>query len=243
MEESLLKIILNSGPIAQVVLATLTMMSLAVWAWLYLGWQTLSQSRRKHQAFLELYTNDGITGLSNKDRDSLKDNPQGQLVLSAADQLNEFLNESQSELVVRWDYHAIRDDFFNIVDRNQEQIILAEEKRLSHRQSWLATVSVVAPFIGLFGTVLGIVDAFHDIAQADSVDLSVVAPGISEALLATAFGLFAAIPATLGYNLFRSQIQNLISDLDSFALRLTNDLHLQFMKLYATPSKGSPSDG
>lgn len=88
----------------------------------------------------------------------------------------------------------------------------------------LATVGSAAPFIGLFGTVWGIVNSFKAIAEAKNTSLAVVAPGIAEALLATAIGLFAAIPAVIFYNLFSNQIRRVAGQLDDFSNQLSSDL-------------------
>jgi biopolymer transport protein TolQ len=93
----------------------------------------------------------------------------------------------------------------------------AEGKRLSKLVPFLATVGNTAPFIGLFGTVWGIMTSFHNIGQSQSASLAVVAPGISEALVATAAGLAAAIPAVIAYNYFTQQISVIERDLEEFA--------------------------
>jgi len=92
-----------------------------------------------------------------------------------------------------------------------------EGKRLSSLISFLATVGNTAPFIGLFGTVWGIMTSFQNIGQSQSASLAIVAPGISEALIATAAGLAAAIPAVIGYNYFSQQIGSIEHDLEAFS--------------------------
>ncbi|MFN3944223.1 MAG: protein TolQ [Allosphingosinicella sp.] len=95
--------------------------------------------------------------------------------------------------------------------------VAAEVDRLAHRLNILATVGSVAPFVGLFGTVWGIMRAFADIAGAQNTSLAVVAPGIAEALFATALGLFAAIPAVIAYNRFSYGINRMEARLSRFA--------------------------
>ena len=85
---------------------------------------------------------------------------------------------------------------------------------LEKRMTFLATTASVAPFIGLFGTVWGVMTSFAGLANANSASLRAVAPGIADALIATAFGLFAAIPAVIAYNQFVYQIRNLSGQLD-----------------------------
>jgi biopolymer transport protein TolQ len=88
--------------------------------------------------------------------------------------------------------------------------------------AWLATTASVTPFIGLFGTVLGIIRSFHDLGQQGSASLRAVAPGISEALIATAVGLAAAIPAAIFYNHFGNTIRELGARMDDFSLEFMN---------------------
>ncbi len=92
-----------------------------------------------------------------------------------------------------------------------------EISKLERLMSFLATTGSVTPFIGLFGTVWGIMDAFHKIGIVRSASLVTVAPGIAEALIATAVGLFAAIPAVIAYNAYLSRIKDLISDMEDFS--------------------------
>jgi biopolymer transport protein TolQ len=95
---------------------------------------------------------------------------------------------------------------------------------LERRLTWLATIATVAPFVGLFGTVMGIVDAFHGLGTAGSATLRAVAPGISEALITTAAGLFVAIPALVAYNQFTARIRVFASAIDDFCRELLNSL-------------------
>ncbi len=97
-----------------------------------------------------------------------------------------------------------------------------ESETLADRLNVLATVGSVAPFVGLFGTVWGIIDAFHGIAMAGSASLRAVAPGISEALVATAMGLAAAIPAAIFYNYFGHVVREMAARMEDFALEFMN---------------------
>ncbi len=101
-----------------------------------------------------------------------------------------------------------------------ESQVAQEADELAERLNFLATVGAVAPFVGLFGTVWGIMNSFFQIGQQESSSLAVVAPGISEALFATAIGLFAAIPAVIAYNRFSHSVDRYESRLQRFADRL-----------------------
>jgi biopolymer transport protein TolQ len=108
------------------------------------------------------------------------------------------------------------------VERSLQMGVSAELARLERNMSWLATTATVSPFIGLFGTVLGIIDAFQGLGMQGSASLRAVAPGISESLIATAAGLMAAIPAAIAYNQFSSRLRELGARMDDFALEFLN---------------------
>ena len=102
------------------------------------------------------------------------------------------------------------------------QLAAAEEvRRVESYMPWLATTGSVTPFIGLFGTVWGVMDAFTGLGTAGAASLRAVAPGIAEALITTAAGLFTAVPAVIAYNHFLHDIRDLSSRMDSFALEVT----------------------
>ena len=103
------------------------------------------------------------------------------------------------------------------------QVANSEElTRFERHVPWLAITGAVTPFVGLFGTVWGIIDAFHGLGTAGAATLRAVAPGISEALITTAFGLVAAIPAVIAYNLIGSSIREFAARGDDFALEMLN---------------------
>ena len=108
------------------------------------------------------------------------------------------------------------------IARSLRRATTSEITRLEKYLTFLATTGATAPFIGLFGTVWGIMTAFEKIGQSGSASLAVVAPGIAEALIATAIGLVAAIPAVMGYNHFQHKIKVLISEMDSFSTEFLN---------------------
>lgn len=108
-----------------------------------------------------------------------------------------------------------------------ESQVAAESDELAERLNFLATVGSVAPFVGLFGTVWGIMNSFFQIGMQESSSLAVVAPGISEALFATAIGLFAAIPAVIAYNRFSHKVNRLEARMQRFADRLHASLSRQ----------------
>ncbi|NIP17023.1 MAG: protein TolQ [Xanthomonadales bacterium] len=102
-----------------------------------------------------------------------------------------------------------------------------ETDRLEHHLSFLATVGSTSPYIGLFGTVWGIMTSFHALANVNQATIAMVAPGISEALIATAMGLFAAIPAVIAYNKFSNQVERLELRYENFKEEFSSILHRQ----------------
>jgi len=103
-----------------------------------------------------------------------------------------------------------------------------EVRKVERGMSWLATTAGVTPFIGLFGTVWGIIDAFSNLGTAGAASLRAVAPGIAEALITTAAGLFAAIPALIAYNYFLQDIRELGQRLDNFTLEFVAQVEKTF---------------
>jgi biopolymer transport protein TolQ len=114
------------------------------------------------------------------------------------------------------------------LSRSLARAATVESTRLERRVTFLATTASVTPFVGLFGTVWGIMTAFGDIGRMGSANLAVVAPGISEALVTTAAGLAAAIPAAVFYNYYSSRIRVLGSMMDDFALEFLNIVERNF---------------
>ncbi len=112
-------------------------------------------------------------------------------------------------------------------ERAMRVAVAREEEKLEKYLPFLATVGSTSPYVGLFGTVWGIMNAFRGLANVQQATLATVAPGIAEALIATAMGLFAAIPAVIAYNRFSSRMDNLLANYDTFADEFSSILHRQ----------------
>jgi len=110
------------------------------------------------------------------------------------------------------------------LERSAQTASSAAVTALERRLTWLATIGATSPFVGLFGTVMGVVDAFHGLGTAGAATLRAVAPGISEALITTAAGLFVAVPAVIAYNQFTARIRIFASAIDDFCRELLNSL-------------------
>ena len=111
---------------------------------------------------------------------------------------------------------------------------------LERRMTWLATIAATSPFVGLFGTVMGVVDAFHGLGTAGAATLRAVAPGISEALITTAAGLFVAVPAVVAYNQLTARIRVFASAIDDFCRELLNSLEEIPVRAPAPPRAPGP---
>jgi biopolymer transport protein TolQ len=123
-----------------------------------------------------------------------------------------------------------RDGDLENVERSLTKTQLKETTRLESMTSFLATTGSAAPFIGLFGTVWGIMNSFRSIGAMKSASVATVAPGIAEALIATAIGLVAAIPAVIAYNFFLRKIRVLVSEMETFSKEFLNIVRRHFLK-------------
>jgi biopolymer transport protein TolQ len=110
------------------------------------------------------------------------------------------------------------------IERSAQTAASEAVTSLERRMTWLATIAATSPFVGLFGTVVGIIDAFHGLGTAGAATLRAVAPGISEALITTAAGLFVAVPAVVAYNQFTARIRIFAAAVDDFSRELLNSL-------------------
>jgi len=198
----------------QLVLLFLVLMSVVSWAIILVKWRELRRAEQDSEAFLEVYQEGSLDAAYQLARD-LDRSPLAAVFLAGYSELNRMaklsdggLTETQRRALVRQiGWSASR-----------------EGLRLERGLSFLATTGSAAPFIGLFGTVIGIIDAFQGIARTGSASLAVVAPGIGEALIATAVGLFAAIPATIFYNHFVGELRGLTAAIDLFSADCEGDL-------------------
>ena len=111
------------------------------------------------------------------------------------------------------------------VQRAMRVALSREEERLETHLPFLATVGSTSPYVGLFGTVWGIMNSFRGLATVNQASLAVVAPGISEALVATAIGLFAAIPAVIAYNRFSAQVEIIVNQFEAFTEEFSSILN------------------
>jgi biopolymer transport protein TolQ len=214
-----LEIILGAGLVVKMVIAILVYLSVGSWAIMFYKWRTIGQAMKMSDRFLEFFW-------TKKHFDAISQN----LKSYAASPLSILFREGYQELIRAKrsleqgngngnEFSLLGSDY---IARVLRRATTSETQRLEKFLSFLATTGSTAPFIGLFGTVWGIMDSFHSIGQSGSASLAVVAPGISEALVTTAIGLVAAIPAVVGYNHFSHKVDVLSGEMDNFSQEFLN---------------------
>jgi biopolymer transport protein TolQ len=222
----LLEILANSTPISKAVLIILAAFSIAsLGITLYKVW-TFRRLQRQTATFLDVFRRSSKFSEVQAVCGSLSESPLVGLFLAGYAELTTQLRQSApaAESGSNPRPAAGRPTLRSLtsVDRALMRASVVEVNKLEHRVSFLATTASVTPFIGLFGTVVGILMAFEGIAQTGSTNLSVVARPIADALVATAGGLVAAIPAVIFYNMLTQRVKVFASEMDDFAMEFLN---------------------
>ena len=207
---NILQMVQQSGPFADAVLAILALFSIFSWTVIFAKWQGLRGARRTNSRFLRAFRK--ASGL--------------EAVMVASEQYR------PSPLVTVFDfgYEEVERQVKSkghitnrtALERSLQLGVSEEIAKLERNMSWLATTASVSPFIGLLGTVAGIITSFVGLGTQGATSLSAIAPGIAEALVATAFGLVAAIPAAIFYNIFGHRIRELGARMDDFTMEFLN---------------------
>jgi len=218
-----LDLILKSSLVSKLVLLSLILFSIACWVLIFQKRTLLGKVRRDTSAFLEVFRRSSrfseVKGVCGKYGFS----PQVGLFLAGFSELNfQLKHNSQLEN----GQPKIRN--LESINRVLQRASYVEIAKLEKNINLLATTAAVAPFVGLLGTVWGIIVAFKDISAHKSASLAVVAPGIADALIATAFGLFAAIPAVMAYNYFVSKTRNVSAEMEDFSLEFLGIVEKNF---------------
>ena len=213
---SILELVRNASFLVQAVMVILVLASVASWVMIFQRWFELNRVQREIDDFEEEFWS-GID-LANL-KAELDERPEDQTGIESlfAAGFGEYRRLAGQG--------ADPDAVLQFVQRAMRVALTHEEERLGRHLPFLATVGSTSPYVGLFGTVWGIMNAFRNVATMTQATLAAVAPGISEALVATAMGLFAAIPAVIGYNRFSSRVEALMKRYEAFADELTSILH------------------
>ena len=219
------RLLRETGPINQAVLAVLVLFSIASWAIiLYKAW-TFRTADGQDKRFLDVFRRSSKFSEVQAACPSLPASPLVGVFQAGYAEINAQVRHGHpAGETAHPPASAGRPTLKSLaaVDRALLRAAAAELNKLEHRITFLATTASITPFIGLFGTVWGILVAFNRIGATGSTNLAIVAPGISEALIATAAGLFAAIPAVYFYNHFTTKVKSFATEMDDFALEFLN---------------------
>jgi biopolymer transport protein TolQ len=225
---ALLEILANSSPISKFVLIVLAIFSIVSWGVILQKWWQFQRTRRQTASFLEIFRRSSKFSEVQAVCASLKHSPLVGLFQAGYAELTAQLRQAApaGEVQVAVNPHgaAGRPTLKSLagVDRALMRASVVEINKLERHIPYLATTASVTPFIGLFGTVVGIMMAFQGIAQQGSTNLAVVSRPIADALVATAFGLVAAIPAVIYYNRATHNVKVIASEMDDFAMEFLN---------------------
>lgn len=221
---ALLEMVHNSGPLAFAVLILLLLASIFSWTVMISKWTYFRRAQTQGTRFVRAFRKSGRLSEIAAVAEQFKPSP---LVAVFAEIHDEYLRQSAGGGPPRNPLGLER----AAQTASSEALTVMEQ-----RMTWLATIAAVAPFIGLFGTVMGIIDAFHGLGTQGSATLRAVAPGISEALITTAAGLVVAIPAVVGYNQLTARLREFGARMDDFGRELLNAIENAAMISPAAPA-------
>ncbi|MFH1688163.1 MAG: MotA/TolQ/ExbB proton channel family protein [bacterium] len=201
------QIIQNTSVFGKFILIVLIGMSLISWVVIFHKWRQFRHSSRAGHAFLSSFKRSGRLADAIGQAKSQSASPLAKTFLAGYEELTSLDQLRNEGGALQSSRHPLEAEDFEIIEMTMERTVTEEIGRLEHLVVVLATTGNSAPFLGLLGTVVGIMGSFWEIGEMGSASLAVVAPGIAEALLATIIGLAAAIPAVIAYNWANSQIK------------------------------------
>jgi biopolymer transport protein TolQ len=218
-------LIAHSGWVARFVLLLLLVFSLISWAIILYKGVALHRAHAQSSTFLDIFRKSSKFSEVNSVCPQLRASPLVGVFQAGYLEVNQQVRSAggTAGAAARPTVRSLES-----LSRSLARAATVEVTRIERRLSFLATTASVTPFIGLFGTVWGIMDSFAEIGRMGSAALNVVAPGISEALITTAMGLAAAIPAAVFYNFFSSRVRVLSAMMDDFALEFLNIVERNF---------------
>lgn len=226
MDSNALDLAAGSGPIVKGVLVILTIASIASWTVIVMKWLSFKQATNENIKFLEMFWSAPALDKIFTDSKDYSASPVSNVFRSG---YVEYQKVSTKGKESGKNISDVGDVALENVQRSLQKATVAELMRLEKFTSLLASTASVAPFIGLFGTVWGIMNSFHSLGLGGPATLQRVAPGISEALIATAVGLAAAIPAVLFYNYYSTRIRSYRVDMENFSSEFCNILKRNYL--------------
>lgn len=226
-EQGILSMVIHAGWVVQLVLLVLLFFSVVSWAIIITKYFSLKKAHSASVSFVDYFFQ--VRNLSEAfDRAaSLDAGPVAHVYRAGYRELRKAPAQGEAPA----DAKLSRSVMLKNVKRALRRETDAQVDGLSQMASFLATAGNITPFIGLFGTVWGIMESFHSIGQKGAANLAVVAPGISEALIATAAGLAVAIPAVIAYNYFLSRIRSIESEMETFSADFLNIVERESLRM------------
>ncbi len=209
---------MQASLIVKAVLVILAVFSVVSWGIIAVKWIELRRARQDGEAFLEVYHHEAFEAAFDAAR-HLDRSPLAVIFLTGCNELSRLARVAGAPSLTH-----LEAEHLVALRKSISWSARRERERLERGLTFLATVGSAAPFIGLFGTVVGIVNTFQGIGMAGNASLAVVGPGMAEALVATAIGLLAAIPATMAYNAYVARIDALSAGIDLFGEEFEGDL-------------------
>jgi len=233
MSSDIIHMIIYAGPMVRLVLLLLLFFSVASWAIIFAKYRSIRKARKESAHFLDIFWNSRDLAEAFAASKRLRNSPVARVFRVAYVELRR-VNKSQSAASgdVTTDEGLLGQNMVtgDNIKRALRRSVNMELTGLGKALPFLATTGNTTPFIGLFGTVWGIMNAFRGIGLKGSASLAVVAPGISEALIATAAGLAAAIPAVVAFNYFNNKVNILESEMQNFSADFLNLVERDLMK-------------
>ena len=226
-EINIVHMIINAGLMVQFVLLLLLFFSITSWAIITIKFRYIRKAYRESAFFKDYFWKSRDLSSAFKQAKRLQGSPIARLFRIGYAELKKTSSSREAELSSLDKKSADIDT----VKRTLNRTIMTEVTGMTQWVPFLATTGNTTPFIGLFGTVWGIMNSFHSIGQSGSASLAVVAPGISEALIATAAGLAVAIPAVIAFNYFMYRIRIIESELQSFAADFLNIIEQDMIRI------------
>jgi biopolymer transport protein TolQ len=226
-QHGILDLIRGSGPLVQAVLYTLVLFSVASWGIIIHKFRQVRTAKNESERFIEIFWDSRNLSTIHEASRELKWSPVAQVFRAGYEELVRVSRSKKDS--AQAEFNTDLGGVDNVA-RAMKRATSVEITKLEKALTFLATTASTTPFIGLFGTVWGIMNAFRGLSVTHSSSIQAVAPGIAEALIATAMGLAAAIPAVMAYNHFVQKIKVLAADMDNFSHEFLNIAERHFLK-------------
>jgi biopolymer transport protein TolQ len=227
-QHGIFDLVLGSSPVVQLVLYALVLFSVVSWGIIFYKFKQIRRANQESEKFIQIFWERRNLSSINEASRNLEASPVAQVFKAGFEELAR-LSRSKKEQTVGEGFSTELGGIDN-VGRAMKRATSVEITKLEKSLTFLATTASTTPFVGLFGTVWGIMNAFRGLSVTHSSSIQAVAPGIAEALVATAAGLAAAIPALMAYNHFAQRVKVLAAEMDNFSHEFLNIAERHFFK-------------